>query len=170
MQGSELEACMPEGWTRMTAVPLGPSTCRRWLSLTPASDSEDFRSSALASLPTCRWLQRWLGLCARLRCRRVGRYHDSASSALCTSQILRTFCLSGSLLKTSTAPRVSGATKTCPVKHKPAVETPGGTCSCHTWPRMYVGCCSFAAAAAWFAPCGAWRNQVTARTADMCSR
>ena len=37
----------------MIAVPLGPSTSRRWSSLTPASDKEDFNSSALTSLPTC---------------------------------------------------------------------------------------------------------------------
>ena len=51
------ECRMPEGWTRMTAVPLGPSTSLRWSSLTPASESEDLRSSALASLPTWRSAQ-----------------------------------------------------------------------------------------------------------------
>ncbi len=43
----------PEGCRRMTAVPVGPGTCRRCSRSTPLSVSAARSMSALASVPTC---------------------------------------------------------------------------------------------------------------------
>ena len=56
----------PEGWRRMTAVPVGPGICRRYWRSTPLSVSAARSMSALASEPTC---------ALALRCLSVYRQH-----------------------------------------------------------------------------------------------